>query len=331
MTPARISTPADRGEREVRDRDRPATRSRCPGCGCGSSWGRPGPASPYATGGGRNVPPTAQSTRIRPGSSPLPNGSNQAPWAQVSRPHSRGVGSCSRDATNARAYSRALIPISSDSRQVQREPEVGHRGCPPSIHRWTSGGGGTSPSRHGDRRQHAACGLAPRHPPSERAPRRSALPPPTRSPILARTRSRRRGRSDRPCGSDPHRGRRSPLRSPPRPRPRAYRPGRRRSGGSTGAAGSTASGSSTTWGSPPCASIMRRNRSSASPSSIARSARDTASSWPTCPRSASSALAANATARSRSRPRNVPRSRSHRLHDVERVADRVARAAATCR
>ncbi len=57
--------------------------------------------------------PTARGSS--PGSNPLPNGSNHTFGLNVSRPHNRGVGSWSRAATNARAYSRALMPISSDA------------------------------------------------------------------------------------------------------------------------------------------------------------------------------------------------------------------------
>ncbi len=84
-----------------------------------------------------------------------------------------------------------------------------------------------------------------------------------------------------------------------------------------------ACGSSTTWGSPPCASTMRRNRSSASPPSRACSARATASSW-AMPSVASSAFRGEQHRQVAQPPAERPAQELDRLDDVERVPDRVA-------
>ncbi len=87
-------------------------------------------------------------------------------------------------------------------------------------------------------------------------------------------------------------------------------------------AGSRA-GSSTTRGSPPCASTMRRKRSSASPPSRACSARATASSW-AMPSVASSASRGEQHRQVAQPPAERPAQELDRLDDVERVPDRVA-------
>ena len=83
-------------------------------------------------------------------------------------------------------------------------------------------------------------------------------------------------------------------------------------------------GSSTTRGSPPCASTIARNRSSALPSSRAASARARRLVARRPRPCRSSAAAANATASSRSRPAGPPLQQLDRLGDVERVPDGVA-------
>ena len=222
------------------------------------------------------------------------------------------------------------MPISEGPSEVEREPEAERRSRRVlSIQRWTSGGGDTSPSVSVSAASTAARGLGASSggPRVDLPDRFAGLERGRRS--SQRTTIPRRGRSGRPCGSGPRRAPTLavPIASASTP---ASVPARSASiGTTTGAGGRTASGSSTTRGSPPCASTMRRKRSSASPPSSACSARATASSW-AVPSVASSAFAANSDREVAQPPAERPAQELDRLDDVERVADRRRRAAATC-
>src|SRR5439155_5308622 len=72
-----------------------------------------GAVFPYAAGIRRAW--TVHRTAIRPGRTPLPNGSNHDVGFQVRRPHRRGVASPSDIAVRDRTYSRSDIPTRRDA------------------------------------------------------------------------------------------------------------------------------------------------------------------------------------------------------------------------
>ena len=327
---SRRASPPIAAERQVRDRAGERGDHHVPRRGCGSSWVDRRPASrrrPAAAG-------TPARRPTAPGSAPAacrcrtarttPSGSS------VSRPHNRGVGSPSRAATKARAYSRALMPISRDHAEVERRTarlsareDAEHPLAYSS--RGTSGGGATAPSARVNAASTAAA--ASRASSAVRAwTSPIGSPASSRSPILRRHHdTRRRGRSGRPCGSGPR-----PSATLARPIASASTAAERtgpvgldrhddRRPGQDGlgivddarVAALRLDHPSGSARAPSRRRARARRAPTASPCGDALGRLERPS-----PR--------RRTARSRSRPRNVPAEQLDRLGDVERVADRVA-------
>ena len=230
-----------------------------------------------------------------------------------------------RGRTRARTCrSRGTTSMNTARRDPPRAVKFPMSSSPHSSQACTSGGGVTGSSRIASASRTPPSGLARRRRRRARAPRRSAHRPrdgrrssqrttiPTAgsigSPLRMRPapEHRSRDRSPRsPC--DGERARPVGARSASRPAPEAARrPDRRPRAGS-----------------PPCASTMARKRSSAEPSSSARSAAP--------PLGASSHAARHEPPRGRERDRQLAESTPmhapehiDRLDDVERVADGVA-------